>query len=369
MKFLSKSIEISGKMCYTNIVYIAFLYVNFGKGNQMSRFENKLCPVCRERFHDGDDIAVCPECGTPHHRACYLKNNKCALEELHSQGFVWNGRLPDEPLDAVLPPLNASVPPVFSVPEPVERKTSNLNDDLTDNNAAPKAADTNDNTEDSDNKDNKDTFEMLGLPDPNDDMFKEMGMSDPIKELYKMVNDGARGEDGVSMQELIAYTSTSIWHYSKAFRLFRGADDGKKRMTHFNICSGLFSPIFQFYRKMDVLGVFLLIISVLPTFLIMTLTNNDTAALELYNNLAGLLSFINITEGVLLCLFGDYLFYKKAVRGILKVRRSFDGDVGSVEYLKALSEYGRPSYAHAILGCLAMLFANACILTISGGVF
>ena len=349
----------------------------------MSRFENKLCPVCRERFHDGDDIAVCPECGTPHHRACYLKYNKCGLEELHAQGFVWKGRLPDEPLDAVLPtaPSVSHEPAAFGVPEPVERKTTNLYDDPDASEAPDKQNDPKDafqtvqdpadkdEQEEQVAQDNKDTFEMLGLPDPNDELFSEMGMSDPIKDLYKMVNDAARGEDGVSMQELIAYTSTSIWHYSKAFKLFRGIGDGKKRLTHFNICSGLFSPIFQFYRKMDVLGVFLLIISVLPTFLVMTLTNNDAEALNVFNSLAGLFSLINITEAVVLCLFGDYLFYKKAVREILKVRRSFDGDVGSIEYLKALSECGRPSYAHAILGCLAMLFANACILTISGGVF
>lgn len=329
----------------------------------MSRFENKLCPVCRERFRDGDDIAVCPECGTPHHRACYLKQNKCGLEELHSQGYVWNGRLPDEPLPSFQMPQSVQTLPQPGVPEPLERKTSNLNDDL----SAPGAADTNNDPE---NPDDDKTFEMLGLPNPNDEMFKEMGMSDPIKELYRMVNDGSRGEDGVSMKELIAYTGTSIWHYSKAFRAFRSAQaDGKRKMTSFNICSGLFSPIFQFYRKMDVLGVVLLIISVLPTFLIITLTGGDTAAQTVYNSLYGLLSLINVAECVLLCLFGDYLFYKQAVRRILKVRKSFDGDIGSIEYLKALSECGRPSYARAALGCLAMMFANACIITISGGAF
>lgn len=336
----------------------------------MSRFENKLCPVCRERFSENDDIAVCPECGTPHHRACYLKYNKCALEELHAQGFVWNGRLPDEPLDAVLPPIVQSTPTAFIVPEPIERKTSNLNDDLTEeqNSFGAENVPKDENIQE-DKSDKDETFEMLGLPDPNDDMFKEMGMSDPIRELYRMVNDGVRGEDGVSMRELIAYTSTSIWHYGKAFKLFRGSEDGKKRMTHFNICSGLFSPIFQFYRKMDLLGVFLLIISVLPAFLVMMFTSSDTEALTLYESIGGLLSFVNIAEAVILCLFGDYIFYKKAVREILKVRKSFDGDAGSIEYLKALSACGRPSYAHAILGCLGMLFASACIMVINGGAF
>ena len=341
----------------------------------MSRFENKLCPICRERFRDGDDIAVCPECGTPHHRACYLKNNKCAMSELHSEGYVWNGRLPDEPLDAVMPQIAVqSAKSAFGVPEPIERKTTNLYDDP--ETEVPKSpeekADLDNNSEvrdDTDEQNNKDTFEMLGLPDPNDDMFKEMGMSDPIKELYKMVNDGARGEDGVSMQELIAYTSTSIWHYGKAFKIFRGVGDGKRRMTHFNICSGLFSPIFQFYRKMDVLGVALLIVSALPNLLIMSLTNGGTAVQTAYDSMYGIINFVNIAECVLLCIFGDYLFYRQAVRRILKVRQSFDGDVGSIEYLKALSECGRPSYARAILGCLAMLFTNALILTMGGGAF
>lgn len=282
------------------------------------------------------------------------------MEEFHAQGFVWNGRLPDEPLQA----MPTAKEPASFVPEPIERKTSNLNDD-------PEAAesDEKDDPEQSDDSEN-DTFKMLGLPDPDDDLFDEMGMSDPVKELYKMVNDGSRGDDGVSMQELIAYTGTSIWHYSKAFRAFRSAGAGGiRRLTSFNLCSGLFSPIFQFYRKMDVLGVVLLAISVLPTFLIITLSGGITAAETTYKSLNNLMSLINIAECVLLCLFGDYLFYKQAVRRILKVRRSFDGDVGSIEYLRALSECGKPSFARAALGCLAVMFANACLITISGGAF
>ena len=35
------------------------------------RFENQVCPVCEEKFKENDEIVVCPECGTPHHRDCY----------------------------------------------------------------------------------------------------------------------------------------------------------------------------------------------------------------------------------------------------------------------------------------------------------
>ncbi len=327
----------------------------------MSRFENKLCPVCRERFRDGDDITVCPECGTPHHRACYFKLNKCGLEEYHAEGFVWNGRLPDEPAPSIT--ATPSAAEIRSgVPEPIERKTNNLSDDP--DTDVPET----DDTEKSDEENNK-TIEILGLPDLDSNMFGGADMGDPIKELYTMINDGAKGDDGVSMQELIAYTGTSIWHYSRAFRSFRSkGENGKKRVTSFNLCSGLFSPIFQFYRKMDVLGVILLAVSVLPSILIMSLTGGNMAQSTFYR-LDTLLGLINVVECVLLCLFGDYLFYKQAVRRILKVRRSFDGDTGSIEYLHALAEQGRPSFARAALGCLALMFANACIIVIGGGAF
>lgn len=52
-------------------------------------YTGKICDGCREPLHDGDDIVVCPICGTPQHRSCYEKNNKCVNEYLHSTGFTW----------------------------------------------------------------------------------------------------------------------------------------------------------------------------------------------------------------------------------------------------------------------------------------
>ncbi|MBR5872440.1 MAG: DUF2628 domain-containing protein, partial [Oscillospiraceae bacterium] len=49
------------------------------------------CPWCGEKFAEGDDIVVCPECGTPHHRACYKEHSACANEEMHGENFEWNG--------------------------------------------------------------------------------------------------------------------------------------------------------------------------------------------------------------------------------------------------------------------------------------
>jgi ribosomal protein L40E len=50
---------------------------------------NLPCPVCGEIFKDGDDIVVCPECATPHHRECWHSNGQCINTSLHGTDFVW----------------------------------------------------------------------------------------------------------------------------------------------------------------------------------------------------------------------------------------------------------------------------------------
>ena len=53
----------------------------------MQNFLGNPCPYCGKNFESGDDIVVCPECGTPHHRDCYKEHSACANEEKHSEAF------------------------------------------------------------------------------------------------------------------------------------------------------------------------------------------------------------------------------------------------------------------------------------------
>lgn len=50
-------------------------------------FIGNKCPVCQKYFHADDDIVVCPECGTPHHRECYEQTGHCCNEHRHAQGY------------------------------------------------------------------------------------------------------------------------------------------------------------------------------------------------------------------------------------------------------------------------------------------
>ena len=47
------------------------------------------CKSCGKKFGADDDIVVCPECGTPYHRECYLREGKCVNDELHEKHISW----------------------------------------------------------------------------------------------------------------------------------------------------------------------------------------------------------------------------------------------------------------------------------------
>ena len=47
------------------------------------KYSNQKCPVCNNQFAEDDDVVVCPECGTPHHRECYIQNGECANADKH----------------------------------------------------------------------------------------------------------------------------------------------------------------------------------------------------------------------------------------------------------------------------------------------
>ena len=52
--------------------------------------EGQSCPVCQQPFLKEDDIVVCPVCGAPHHRACYLQTGHCHFESAHGTPDQWS---------------------------------------------------------------------------------------------------------------------------------------------------------------------------------------------------------------------------------------------------------------------------------------
>ena len=66
------------------------------------KFENQVCPVCNNVFKEDEDIVVCPDCGTPHHRDCYKALGECKNKSLHSENFVFKKEEKAEKLDVII---------------------------------------------------------------------------------------------------------------------------------------------------------------------------------------------------------------------------------------------------------------------------
>lgn len=111
----------------------------------MFLFENDKCPVCGELFNSDDDIVVCPDCGTPHHRECYNKQHACANKAMHGTDFKFE-RSADavqsteqEKKDEEVKPSNSFLPMAESIntPEQVQKlinetvTTENSEDEIT----------------------------------------------------------------------------------------------------------------------------------------------------------------------------------------------------------------------------------------------
>ncbi|HIW74485.1 MAG TPA: DUF2628 domain-containing protein [Firmicutes bacterium] len=58
-------------------------------------YEGYICPVCGKKFQETDDIVTCPECGAPHHRACWQQEGHCHFAADHGTPRQW--KRPEEP--------------------------------------------------------------------------------------------------------------------------------------------------------------------------------------------------------------------------------------------------------------------------------
>ena len=56
-------------------------------------YKGQQCAVCKKVFEEDDDIVVCPECGSPHHRQCYKELGHCANESFHAEKIEWKPSL------------------------------------------------------------------------------------------------------------------------------------------------------------------------------------------------------------------------------------------------------------------------------------
>ena len=187
----------------------------------MQSYFGSPCPYCGEKFAEGDDIVVCPECGTPHHRDCYKEHSACANEEKHGD-FEWK------------PALSAAVPHKHENAERGENivcrycGSENSGDTRYCKNCGAPFEGT------------RPAAEKRTVP------FEEFQ-----KERFRIFSESIGDNlDGISAKEAAVFVRSNIEYFLPRFAAFT---KGVKFDTNFS--AFIFSYFYLFYRKMYGLGI------------------------------------------------------------------------------------------------------------------
>ncbi|MEF9984633.1 MAG: RING finger protein [Oscillospiraceae bacterium] len=200
----------------------------------MSLYSGKKCVSCGEELLDSDDVVVCPDCGAPHHRACYNRTNSCAQANLHNTDEEWcKKNSPNMVVFKTCPKCGA------------KNNISSVN---------CSACGTNFNTSAKKAESDKQLSFEEGIKDP--DKFIVYGTMNENEEL-----------EGISAKEWVAFVGKTSYFYLTKFKMM--AEGG-----NFSWNGGAFflSFLYFFYRKLYKQGVALLLmfaITLIPSFVLM----------------------------------------------------------------------------------------------------
>lgn len=284
----------------------------------MADYNGEKCIVCGLEFKADDDIVVCPDCGTPYHRECYMKEGKCVNTELHDKKESWKpqgkGGKASPEQDAVCTKCGYKNPPLALFCEKCGAPLNSL--DTHNENMRAKTAPLHD---DSDPKEyNKSFMDGAGIE------IKPflVNFSDPLCGL-----NPEEDYDGVRLCELADYVESNTHYYLPLFK--RMKDTGS--LMSWNFSAMLFPEFYFANRKMPfaALGIFLVrLAAYAPNVIAVMAQLNDKIAgmIDLRStafHVVTILCYALIYAMMFFCgAFANGLYYRKAVRGTAKIKAS-----------------------------------------------
>lgn len=275
------------------------------------KYTGKMCVSCGKKFTDTDDIVVCPECASPHHRECYRNSGRCANENLHATDFDWN-----------------------QINRPVKAETVQKEDEQV----------------------------VINLSESVEDMLKQPFFAKSMKMVDK---------NGCTLREILDFVHTNLLYYIPVFMRIR--DFGKS--VSFNLICFVAPPVYFASRKMwfwAILTAFLSVLLLIPFMLAMFVSGNNPANLSvdvintLKINANTINSLIEICRGadlfmrIMLCLFGNRLYYNFAVKSIKRIKAKNNEDISREQLMSA----GGISFLNIILIIFIMFVVTALIMLV-----
>lgn len=249
-------------------------------------FEGLSCPVCSNPFVSDDDIVVCPQCGLPHHRACWKSIGQCFEHAKHGTSQQWS-RDNHTPHTA---PSSAAA-------------------SVSDKNVCPKC--------NAENARYAEFCSRCGHELSADDWHSAPEQTPPVQEYapYRAPFGGdsyATNEkiDGIASEDLANMVGINMAYYMPRFQRM-----SQKRSGGWNWAAFLLSPYWLFYRKQYWLGAIyfsILMVAKVVTALIPVDINNPTTLVINY-----IVAGIWLGMSVLLGIKGNAFYFahcKKRVR-------------------------------------------------------
>lgn len=320
----------------------------------MSNYTGNKCPVCHQPFTDQDDIVVCPDCGTPYHRACWPKAG-CVHAAEHGT-FEWKPDNAPESEEPVCPNCGAHNPPgahycnhcgvpLPDHPENAERPAGQ---------EPPRPAYDNpayDASASARGQAGREPHIESFAAGPDGIYRKALGPDDAV--------------EGIKVRDWATYLGPSGLYYLIQFYRMQET----KRKVSISISALLLGPIYLFYRKMWKQGVIFALLDflcALPIFVAMLVVSDaplvsgmPTGWLSVALNVA---MFLNYGSMLVRTLFAVY-WYKNT--GIHRIQTVYSQESGEQQRQDLLALRGGTSVP-AVLGYLAVCVALTILLMLLG---
>ncbi len=203
-------------------------------------YEGYSCPVCEQPFCETDDIVTCPDCGAPHHRACWKAHKRCFYAEMHNTPEQWSRE-------------KAAVTPKESTAQASAEATHICAHCGTKNSAFAEFC------SHCGHALVAEQWESTSQQHPHSEYREYRPFSAPVREMYI---DDSEEIDGVSARDLKVFVGQNAHYYLPRFsKLCK-----RETSVSWNWAAFLLTPYWLWYRKQYLYGTLVLLFEVLQTF-------------------------------------------------------------------------------------------------------
>lgn len=277
--------------------------------------EFKRCEYCHQVIKPEDDAVVCPDCGSPYHRECYLKNGRCVHEDKHASGWTYT------------PEQETHENPNVLIQCPNCGSANPLGMSACRNCHAPLP------------------FVQLNNPSSEPQQPPQYGGQpfsggafgfDPVSAFMASVDMNEELDDGVTVKDVSEYLGQNKLYFLPKFIYMKK----NNKSVSWNWSATFFGYLYLFYRKLPIFAIALLLLSLMLDIpgLVLNVsylaqagyieqsgifTNALVSELEV---IAGITSWASTIIQILVGLFFNKFYMEYVIRKVRKIRASVTCD-------------------------------------------